>query len=275
MEQAPDPGRADEGLADLVVGAFTGRAAYRSAARLGSRRSVAALLLAGTLVGVVVGVQHHLYLGSQIAAARNSALWLMPRLNITDGVARAEADVPRTLESDRFVVYIDTDPEPEIPQAPPGDTRPRFIVLRRGLFVVTVDQPAWPPLGWTQVNAGLGPVSVDGPELIAALDRGRLKMVFALLFYRGVLALLALLPGVFVATAVYRAVFFARPGLPSSRALRAVGFLAGIPAVMVGGLMLLLGFGEVSALGMLALVGVTAFFVAASGLSTSDELPVA
>ena len=265
------PELARPGVVDLLVGALWGRATYRSAARLGMARPLLAVLAMLLLVSIVLGVQQYFHLGAQIATARDSALWLMPRLNIAGGLAEAQAELPRVLESERFVVFVDTGESPEIPKAPPGDTRTRFLVLRTALVVFSIDRPLGNALGWDQLNAVLGPVSVDGPELIAALDDARLKMVVAVLFLRGGLVLVAILLGTFLGVALYRVVFFARTTLPSARALRGVAALAGVPGVAAAGLVSLVGGGDGSAAIALVIAGGSGFFIAAAGIEAADE----
>jgi hypothetical protein len=229
------------------------------------------------LVSLLLGVQQHLYLGSQIAFARDSALWLMPRLNIVNGRAEAESVGPRTLSTERFVVYIDTGPDRELPKASPGDTRPRYLVFREALVVVTIDQPRGSALGWAQLNALFGSISVDGPELIQAAERALLKMVLVVAVLRALAALFAILVGAGVVALVYRALFFARR-LPPARGQRAIAVLAGVPAVAVVGVVSLIGgsrgmvdpgvlFFEAT---VLAVVGVTVFFVAAAGIDAEE-----
>ncbi len=258
--------RTEEGVLDLVAGALWGRASYRAVARRGLGASLAAVLVMLLIVASIVGLRQYLHLGSQIATARDSAVWLMPRLNIADGVAEMEAPAPRTLATERFVVVLDPRDEPEIDRAEAGDTRTRFVVLKHALVVFTYGSPVGNALPWTQLNSVLGPVSVDGPELLAALDAARPNMVAVVTAIRFVVAFLTVLFGALLGGALYRVLFFARAGLPSGRALRAVAALAGVPATAAAGLVRVLGMGDPTALFTLAVVGTTVFFVAAAGI---------
>jgi hypothetical protein len=271
MAETPPVEPVPNGVLDLVVGALWGRATYGLVASRGLGRAFSAVAVFLLIVSAVLGVQQYLYLGSQIAAARDSALWLMPRVNIEDGVAEMEGAAPRVLATDRFVVVLDTREGPDIEKAEVGDTRTRFVVLRRALVVFSFGKPFGSALPFDQVTAALGPVSVDGPELIDALNRGRPKMVLAVTLLRAVLVLGLVLVGAPLAAFVYRAVFFARQRLLPAPEMRAVAALAGVPAVGVWGLAKGVGIGDVMALGILVLVGTTVFFVVAAGIDAAES----
>ncbi len=261
----------EPGVLDLLVGAFWGRDGYRAAARRGLGGSLAAVVVMLLLITLVLGVQQYLHLGAQIAAARDSAVWLMPRLNIAGGVAEMEAPAPRTLATERFVVVLDPRDEPEIEPAAPGDTRTRFVVLRTALVVFTYGSPVGNALPWQQLNSVLGPVSVDGPELVAALDEARPKMVLAVSALRFLGTFSLVLFGGLLAGALYRVVFYSRPRLPEGRALIAMATLAGVPGVSAAGIVRLLGLGDATAVATLFAVGGAAFFVAAAGIEATES----
>jgi hypothetical protein len=205
-------------------------------------------------------------LSGRVDGLQDSALWLLPRVEVAGGRASFQGDSPRVLDDDRFVIVLDTrSGAPEIPPAAAGDHRPRYVVRADALLVLARGR-APRVLPWTALSAAWDPVSVDGPELVARLRDGVPRMVFAVTAFGWALTLgtgTALLGGM---VGFYRLAFARGPFVPEARALFAAGCAALLPAYGAGGLVAACGGGTEIVVGIWISVASALFFVASTRL---------
>lgn len=260
-------------LVELLVGPFRGLGVYPRAARLGTGRAIGLLALVILVLAMVVGGIWMVRLQSKVATMADSAIWFMPRVNVRGGVAQVEADPGRVIETDRVVILFDTvSAEPVIPKAFGEDDRPRVLVRERAMLLFTKERPVPTALPWAQVNEALGPVSVDGPELIDALRSFVPRMVVTL----GAIGALAVFLWQLVLAAVfvglYRTLFGRGLYVPGAGALMGVASTAALPPLLAGAVLLGLGRQELA----LAVQGVgfgALFLLGATRVRLGDERP--
>ncbi len=268
----PDPA-ARPTLSDLVTGPFRGLDIYPRAAALGAGRGLGLLVLVALVLTLLVGGIWTARLLSKVNSMADSAIWFMPRVNIADGFATVEADPGRIIETDRVVILFDTVSErPDIPHGFGADSRPRVLVRDRAMLLFTAERPVPMALPWIRVNEAMGPVSVDGPELIDALRRFVPRMVLTLggIALAAVLAWQILLAGVFVG--LYRTLFGRGLYVPGASVLFGVASVAALPPLALGAALLAFGRQELA----VAVQGVgfgALFLLGATRVRLGDERP--
>lgn len=260
-------------LVELVTGPFRGLDIYPRAAVLGAGRGIGLLVLVTTLAAALVAGIWTVRLLGKVDSMADSAIWFMPRVNIADGFATVEADPGRIIETDRVVILFDTVSEqPEIPRGVGADDRPRVLVRHRAMLLFTPERSVPMALPWIRVNEGLGPVSVDGPELITALRRFVPRMVLTL---AGVALLAVLLWQVLLAAlmvGLYRALFGRGLYVPGVSVLFSVASVAALPPLVLGAALLAVGRQELA----VAVQGVSfgaLFLLGATRVRLGDERP--
>lgn len=259
---------------ELLIGPFTGLSIYPRAAGLRPRVLVLVLLLVlGSLGGVLAGV-FQARLSGQVDELRNSALWLMPRVNIADGVARVESAPGRTLDAGLFVLVLDTSVNrlEELP-GERDDTRAVVHVTRQALVVYKRDRRVATGYPWSGVESSLGPLSLDGPELIDFLGEYASRLTWFLWAVGFTVVALWQLLLIFGFVGLYRTLFYRGLYVPRFGALVSVACVASLPGVVLAAVLLLAGLAQPTVAAVHALTFGALFFVAATRVRLGDERP--
>lgn len=259
---------------ELLGGPFVGLAIYPKAAVLRPRVSVLLLLGALGLAGLLLAGVFQARMNHRIDGLRDSQLWLMPRVNVADGVASVEAAPGRTLDAGPFVLLLDTSVE-RLDSLPGerGDKRPVVHVSRRALTVYKRDRRVATGYPWSGVESSLGRLSLDGPELIDFLGEylSRLVAFLWMVGFAAVAAWQGML--LFFYVGLYRALFFRGLYVPRFGTLVTIACLAALPAIALGTLLLLAGVAQMTVAAAHALVSGALFFLAATRVRLGDERP--
>ena len=260
-------------LRELLLGPFRGLAIYPRAATLGVGRGLGLIVLVTLLLAAVVAGSWTVRLRAKVEAMADSSIWFMPRVNVAEGRATVEADPGRVIETDRVVVIFDTVSEqPDIPKGFGDDARPRVLVRERAMLLFTPERPVPTALPWARVNEALGPVSVDGRELVEALRVFVPRMVVTMAAVAVAAALLwqLLLAGLFVG--VYRVLFGRGLYVPGPSALFGVAAVAALPPLALGAVLLGLGRQELAVAAHGVVFG-GLFLLGATRVRLGDERP--
>ena len=260
-------------LFELLIGPWKSLSIYPRAATLRPYQ-VLGLLFLLTLVGSgLITARWYLVRRAKLEDARDSQLWLMPRVTIEDGLARFEGSPGRLLDAEHFLVWIDpTTNVVEDLQLEPGETRP---LVHIGRSVLTVHAPNRAPrqIPWARVVGDQPRLSLDGPE---AIDWGE--------DYLRTIAMTGMAVGLGLAVAyqlllllllawLYRVLFYRGLYVPGFSALVSVGATASIPPVTLAALAVLAGFGQGTMLAIHGLGLGLLFLVGATRVRLGDERP--
>jgi hypothetical protein len=259
---------------ELLSGPFVGLSIYPRAAVLKPR--VAVLLLIGSLAlaGALLAGVFQVRMGRALDDLRDSQLWLMPRVTIEGGRATVEAAPGRTLDAGPFWMVLDTSTE-QLDALPGGraDRRPVVHVSRQAIVVYKRDRGVATGYPWSGVEASLGRLSLDGPELIDFL-RDYVSRLTAFLWAVGLAAVgLWQLGLVFAYVGLYRALFYRGLYVPRFGTLVTAACLAALPAVALGLLLLLAGIAQPTVAAAHALASGALFFAAATRVRLGDDRP--
>jgi hypothetical protein len=260
-------------LVELLIGPWKGLSIYPRAATLRPPQ-VLALLLLLTLVGSgLVTARWYLVRRAKLEDARESQLWLMPRVTIEGGVARFEGRPGRLLDAEHFLVWID--PTTNVVQdirLEVGELRP---VVHVGRDLLTVHTPNRAPrqIPWSEVVGDQARLSLDGPE---AIDWGE--------HYLRTMALTGMAVGTGLAVGyqllllvvlawLYRVLFYRGLYVPRFGTLICVGGTASIPPLTLAIAAVLLGLGQGTMLTVHGLGLGLLFLVGATRVRLGDERP--
>ncbi|MCP4868913.1 MAG: hypothetical protein GY898_09355 [Proteobacteria bacterium] len=259
-------------LGELVAGPFRGFAIYPRAARTPPMHALALLVVLTTLAAAILTAQWYFERAGWLSEAEHSALYLMPRVTIAGGEARA-AGAPKLYDAVHFLVWLDPTTDSlaygDVPMEP-GELRPLVHVGARMLVVHRRDKSPR-PLAWGAVEERYGSLSLDGTEVIewlaeqlpaAALSRMLAGLALTLAWQLVLLAGLAFL---------YRVIFYRGLYVPRFGTLVAVGATAAIPAVALAGVVGLSGFGQAPMVVVHAAVLGTLFLAAATRVRLGDD----
>ncbi len=260
-------------LFELLVGPWTGVSIYPRAASLRPLQVLGVLFLLTLLASGLIAADWYLLRQARLEDARDSQLWLMPRVTIEDGVARSEGGAGRLLDAEHFLVWIDTTTNTveDIPLEP-GEDRP---VVHVGRHVLTVHALGRAPrqIAWSQVVGDEGLLSLDGPE---ALDWGMEYLRTMALTGMAVGLLLAVVYQLLLLAALawfYRVLFYRGLYVPRFGTLICVGGTASIPPLILAVFAVLLGLGQGAMLTIHALGLGLLFLVGATRVRLGDERP--
>ncbi len=259
---------------ELLLGPFTGLAIYPRAAALPPRIAVILLLGVLGLSGALLAGAFDLRMSRSLDGLRDSQLWLMPRVSIAGGLATVEAAPGRLLDAGPFVMVLDTSTE-QLESLPGerGDQRAVVHITREAIVVYKRDRRVATGYPWSGVEASLGPLSLDGPELLDFLG-DYLSRLVAFLWMVGVAAVSAWqLLLIFFFVGLYRALFFRGLYVPRFGTLVTVASLAALPAVALAVLLLLAGVEQPTVAAAHALASGALFFLAATRVRLGDERP--
>lgn len=216
------------------LGPLLGWPAWAKALRRGPRAAAIAVVVAVLLWTVPVAAVRTVDLYGRVADLEGSSVVLLPPIRIEGGVLWTPADVPRALQSDRWVVVLDPRPGEGKPEpASPGDRRPRYVLRDQALVIYTADRPVAQILPWAQVNAVWPRIDVDGASLISALRGAVPAMVLAVTAIGAVAAMLASLLLSSVVAAFLGALVQHDAYAPSRRGRLTIALTAALPAIAV------------------------------------------
>jgi hypothetical protein len=261
-------------FSELLTGPFLGLDIYPRAAVVRARFGVGLLLLVLGVAGALLAGGFQYRLNGQIDGLRDSQLWLMPRVNIANGVAQVESAPGRTLDAGPFWLVLDTSTEQL--ESLPGERADRRSVVhvsREALVVYKRDRKVATGYPWSGVESSLGPLSLDGPELVDFLREylSRLVVFLWMVGFAAVAGWQLLL--VFLFVGLYRALFFRGLYVPRFGTLVTIASLAALPAVVLCTGLLVGGVAQMTVAAVHALLSGALFFVAAARVRLGDERP--
>ena len=257
----------DPTFTELLTGPFRGVSVYPRVARLPTWKAIGLLLVVASLVAAVLGIETQLDLRARVE-------WLPLRVGVAPLHRHPGHEPGRVIETDRLVLVLDTRAAPAAVARPTaGDLRPRYVVYQEALLLLTADSPVASPLGWESVNQVWPHVSVNGQELIELARDVVPGAVIALVGCGLVLFLLLQLLGLSILVLLYRILFFRGVYVPGFRALFAVGCLASLPGIVLGGLALACRLGPAIGVAAHVLVFGGLFLVGATRVRLGDERP--
>lgn len=260
-------------LVELLIGPWKSLSIYPRAAALRPYQVLGLLLLLTLIASGLLSARWYLVRRAKLEDARESQLWLMPRVTIQDGVARFEGSPGRLLDAKNFLVWIDpTTNVVEGLDLDPGESRP---VVHVGRNLLTVHSPGRAPrqIPWGKVVGQDGRLSLDGPE---AVDWG--AQYLRTIALTGLAVGLGLAVGyqllLLVALAwLYRVLFYRGLYVPRFGVLVSVGAVASIPPLTVATLAALVGLGQGTMLTIHGLGLGLLFLVGATRVRLGDERP--